>query len=644
LVEEKMKASVFRKALVFTDVDDAAYAVYKLLEDGVRRFLDRYRRMKEELVRLRNSFAAVTAEISVTEGRIREVSARIPQVEGTATYAMLGCAILFALGFLFLLSDLSGLGYILLLIALPVLIFWFNKRSEIDKLREELARLQGKLEKLRYDRRILDSKITEMVKEISSFKLPEAKVRAYVSFVPVALVRNPLGNGSVVITPWSEGEVFRVSMVSQPEAVEEAMERLLAGENLYLEAIIREKDSGYKVERGLKQLKLWEKVVKSRSPELVLEEAARDFADILSTAIEQEEQRIRLEELDDDSEDFLLKLLPKAEEGDGVPMLEDSVKVLEEEVERLNYVVEIAEQLRGLRSYVKEAREILRKRDAYRSIVEEAVKNLIAATLPLDEKVLDFAFSTYYCRHCADEILREYVPFIDFRRWVYDQILGGVDRDPDIVSPAEIVRDFIKEKWREIDENVYRTLPLPGVKGDEPFDEMVRNYRDALKRYALPFTGSEENISLSWESAFTPPSIKCNRCGRELSAGDVYVLYNLKHPVIRGYVALLSEKQEEFSRKSSEIINAVNSARLHKDQRKTAIGVYEQMIKDFERDDMRVEREIEEAEEHLKMLKRGLAPIIAGAAALSVADVLSDTALSSLVGEIVKELKGGEEA
>lgn len=638
----KNEKTLFRKALIFTDIDDVVYVTYKLLEDGVQGFLNKYRHMKKEVERLRKNFKNVTLKIDQTERRLREISLETPKVENTVNLTMLGSIILFVVSLPLLLSDLSGFGIVLLFIALSLFVYWLIKNSELNKLREEESRLNERLKSLKYDKRVLESKITEMERELGSFKLPRASVKAYLSFVPVALVRSPFGRGSVVITPWSKGEVFRISMVSQPEAVEEAMNRFLSGEQLYLESIIREKDSGYKVEKGLKQFKLWEKVVKSRSPELVLEEATRDFASILKTAIEEEEQRIRLEELDKDSEDLLLNIIPRVGEGNGVPVLKDSMEVLEEEVKGLKYLVDITKQLTKMKSYVKEAREILRKKDAYRNIVEEAVKELIFYTLPLDEKVLDFAFTTYYCRHCAERYLREYVSFIDFRRWVYDQILGGVDRDPDIVSPAEIVRDFIKKRWREIDEDVYRTLPLPGVRGDEPFDEIVKNYENALRKYALPFTGSEERVSLTWTSAFAPPSIRCNRCGRDLSPGNIYVLYNLELPVIKGYVALLSEKQEEFSTKSSEIINAVNSARLHKDQRKTAVGVYEQMIKDFERENIRVEREVEEAEEHLRMLKRGLAPIIASTAALSLAVELSDTSLSSLVREIVGELKGGE--
>ena len=637
-----MEKFYLKKALLFTKESDAVWMAYKLLEKPLRSLLEKYRGLKRELHNCKTSIYNTKKRIEYCKGRIDLLSSELVKLSKTRNNVVALGGVIFIVALLLLGAGEAGWGIMIFSLAVVVFFYAVIKNAQIQSAREEIDSLGSEIRYLEEELKNYEEKKRELEGKIVSFRIPPIKVRAFRSYVPLGVARDPTNEGYVFFAPWSKGERIRISIVSRPEAIEEAMRKLVTGENIYFEAVIREKDLGYKVEKWLKKLKLWEKVLSSRSPERILKEVIDETAATISSAIEYEEEMLRLEKLDSESLGVFREVLT-----DGwVERVKGEMPVIGEDVvagdmEKMYVLSDVVEQLKGLRSYVKEARRLAAKEEAYTSIVRNAVRDLIRATLPLDEGIVDFILSSYFCRYCADEVYEEYVGHIDFRRWVYDTILGGVDKDPDIVLPHDVVRDFVKEKWREIEEVVYRSLPLPGVRGDEPLEELVEKYRKALKVYSLPFTGADEKLVLSWRSSFERPEVVCRRCGHSLGPGDIYRVYRLRLPVIKGYTALLHEKEEDLSKKSSEIISSVNSSRLHKDQRKTAIGVYEQIVKDFEKENMKIDREIMEAEEHLKRLKEFAAPILAAAASMTLIEELRslDPRLYEQLTEIISEFK-----
>lgn len=606
---------------------EVSYAFFRLIEPLVGDQLRRFRELKRKRYELENRRRSLEREVATTEQEIKRLAGEIPTLEGASVRYMGLGGLAALLGLLMLPArDLMGFASLLLLIGFALLLYGLSKRSEASRKTAWLNELYVKREELLKELERASRELSAVTSALSSFRLSSVKLRAFRCFVPVLLTRNPMGNGALVIAPWSRGVPARLIVVSNPEAVEEARRVLALGENLYFETAVRGKDSGYKVVEGFRKLNMWEKILESRAPESLLAEYIARSYSTLRTGVEAGEEVLKLERLDQGSRELLKRLREGASAANAGWVPDGEIALLKEERDRLYDLAEAVKNLSELRQYLAEAREIAARKEVYESVVGIAVREMIARTLPLDDVALSYAYRTIYCKKCAAGLVEEYVKQIDLRQFVYDNILGGVDKDPDIISPDPEVAEYVFGEWKKIDENVYRSLPLPGVRGDEPFEELVAKHKEALRIYALPLTGAEESVGVEWRSAFEPPILRCDRCGSTLlpdKAESATALLNLQLPVIKGYVALLYEKGREITEKSREIISSVNSARLHKDQRKTTLGIYRQILEEYEREKLRLEREIIESEKHLEDLRKVLIPLLGAPATMSLLDALS---------------------
>ena len=628
---------------VFTSIEesDIGYSVAKLLEPYVSEKLEEYRSLKATEKNLMDKQSKLSGNIKSIENRIQYLTQEAPSLEGWST----GLLVIGGLILIFAAAVRGGAGLLLFLLSLLMLLAGLSLKNKAKGMVREAESLKNQLDALERERKAVLEKISEARAMISSFKIQPVKIKVFQAFIPVALVRNPFGRGSMLIAPWSSPVKMRIIFVSNPSALDEAREKLSIGENLYFETVVRGRDSGYKVVEGFKRLNLWEKILSSRAPESLLAEVVKESFHLLKSGISGEEVELKIEQLDEESARSLLKLYSMA---DGHLPETLPVKLIEEvrgEAERLGYIASAVEQLASLRSYMEEARQLASRREVYESIVNIAVREMIAKTLPLDKEVLRFGFTNLYCKRCATALYDVYAPQIDLRKFVYDSILGGVDRDVDIVAPEPVAEEVVREGWEELEKSVNSSLPLPGVTGEEAPQEFNERYKEALRVYALPLTGADEYVELEWGSVFQPPTLRCRKCGSTLDEGTREFLWKLQLPAIKGYVALLSEKTRDLLEKSSEIITSVNSARLHKDQRKTAVGVYRQLFEDYQRELLHMTKEISEAESQLSGLRKLMAAILASEATeeLLQAVAASNPTLEKQLRAVISEAaRGGQ--
>ncbi len=621
---------------IFSSVreNDLGYSIAKLLEPLVSKKLEEYRSLKEEREKTQMEIIMLEAQIRSTRARIESLTHEAPSLEGRFMTFMLSGLFLFILFILSLVAGYSILAFFLFVTSLIAVGAGLSAKSRAREMIAEAQRLNSHVLTLKNMVSDKLAKLRGIEARISSFVIPGVKIRFSRAFVPLALVKNPYGEGHILFTPWSEPIKIRVLFVSNPGAVEEAREKLLLGENIYLEAVVRGKDSGYKLIEGFKRLNLWERIIENRSPESILAEVVNESLQVLKGGISQEEEGFRIELLDSESVSLLLKLYTMSDGYVSGEVFSHMVDKVVSETKRFDYVVGAVEQLSSLGSYVEEAKQFSSKKEVYESIVNIAVREMIAKTMPLEEEMIKFGLVNFYCKRCASTLYDVYLPRLDLKRFVYDNILGGIDKDTDIVSPDPLVEEVVRKGWEDIEKSVNASLPLPGVTGDESKKEFEEKYLRALKIYSLPLTGADEHIEFTWSSVFQPPSVRCRRCGRVLSEEDRESLWMLQLPAIKGYIAVLSEKTRDLLEKSSEIITSVNNARLHKDQRKTAVGIYRQIFEEYQRELLHLEREISEAESQLNGVKKVMGVILMSEA---TQDLLQSVAAKDPV--LVKQIR-----
>lgn len=207
-------------------------------------------------------------------------------------------------------------------------------------------------------------------------------------------------------------------------------------------------------------------------------------------------------------------------------------------------------------------------------------------------------------------MLNKYMAELDLRQWVFDRVLGGVDQDPDIVTPHPLVEEVIRDKWKSIVEKSYKLLPLPGVKKDAGLEEMAEGYKEGLKMFALIPTGADEMIELRMDSPFDEPTARCNRCGAIIHPGEGYRLKNLFLPVVKGYMGLLYETVDKLSEDAMRLGTKVIDSKRTKDERKTTVGIYQQMVQMYVQKKMDAETEVKRLEKYVDGLKKYLAPML----------------------------------
>jgi hypothetical protein len=208
-----------------------------------------------------------------------------------------------------------------------------------------------------------------------------------------------------------------------------------------------------------------------------------------------------------------------------------------------------------------------------------------------------------YCKRCSEIVLDDAVSKLDLLRWIDVNILGGVSEDSDIVVAPEKVRDEVKRYVGDIRLLVFQRVPLLGLNEiPEDAEEAVKVYYEGLRRYAVGLSGGDEGVVLSQDKLSGETTLKCEKCGARLGSNNVYYVSSIVLPYAKAYFALLYEYIEKLFTKSETIRLSVNSARLSKDQRKTSLGVYEDMVHEFENIREGIARELEELKHYEQSL------------------------------------------
>jgi len=115
-------------------------------------------------------------------------------------------------------------------------------------------------------------------------------------------------------------------------------------------------------------------------------------------------------------------------------------------------------------------------------------------------------------------------------------------------------------------------------------------------------SGGDEQVRLSLDKSSGEAALGCERCRSRLTQENTYSFSSITLPYVKAYFALLYEYVEKLFNKSETIRLSVNSARLSKDQRKTALGIYENMVHDFESKRELITHELEELKRYEQSL------------------------------------------
>ncbi|UNQ73385.1 hypothetical protein [Infirmifilum sp. NZ] len=620
--------------------DDVVERATSIISNKFRAVLMEYRELKSRLRDLERRGREAKKRIR----EIDELSNRYVQELATAeTYRLfsgLVGALFLLLTLLFMASRAADVGVFMFLVSLIALVYAFSQHSRVLSIQKELVRLKNEKDALSKTLDNIFREIGELGKRIRSFSVPEVRVEAFKVYVPVGVYRLEDAAGCVMVAPWSEGERVRLSYVADRSALSEGFERLQAGEEIYVEGILREKDAGYKVYRALSEMKLWEKVLSTRSPEELLREAVEEATTRMLSSIEEEEVLLGLEGAGED----VAKLVDKALGGEvklqpGLPegrFTRDDLDRVVGQFAELESIEATVKTLRDISRFIEEARQLEERSDIYASLVEEAVKELIEVTVPMSPTLLMFWHNVIFCPRCAETYIDRYMAELDFRRWVFARVLGGVNEDPDIVSPYPVAAEEVGKRWSELVEKSYRLLPLPGVSKKAELKEMEEGYRQGLRYFSLVATGADEMIEVRKESLFEEPTIRCGRCGSVIPPGEGIYMKRLLLPVVKGYMGLLNEYADKIEDRALELGTKVVDSRRTKDERKTTAGIYQQMVQMYIQRKLDAEAEVKRLEKYIEGLRNTLVPLL-GAETVATLTGFDTSAITRILSSIEGE-------
>ncbi len=593
--------------------DDVIERVTSILANRFKKVLEHYKNIKNRLRNLREEENEITGKIHYIEKKLEK---KISMLAETKSHRDISAVIgsIFLIAALIVAGQIFTLSLFFILITLGTLLYAYNQHQKASQLETEINSLLREKQSLEINLSEIREEIKSLESALSSFKVPVASVKAYRVYVPIGIQKLEENGGYLLFTPWSRGEKFKLSLVVDREALSDGFQRLQSGEEIYIEGVIREKDVGYKIYRALSEMKLWEKVLSSRSPEELLREAVFDATSMILSSIEEEEISLGIEKAERDVVDFIINTVSgDIEVQPGEPAdqyLEEDLKIIEQDFEEMINLITITRELREISRFVKEAKQLEEKSDIYSKLIDEAVRKLIEVTVPMKSSVLVFWHNVLFCPKCAASMLDRYMAELDFRRWVFDRVLGGVDQDPDIVTPHPLAEKIIKERWRNIIEKSYRLLPLPGVNKEADLEEMAEGYKRGLKMFALIPTGADEMIELKMNSPFDEPTVRCNRCGTVIHPGEGYYLKKLYLPLMQGYMGLLYETVDKLSDDAMRLGTKIVDSKRTKDERKTTVGIYQQTVQMYIQKKMDAEAEIKRLEKYVEDLKKYIAPML----------------------------------
>ena len=558
---------------------DIAEAVFNAVGPLYEEKLKEYRSLKQLRFNIIN-------EIKSNENKLESINTNISEMQ-----KMLGrvkiyfiSVLVFIAAFLMLSVLIHSLLFmaVALIVGAGALYYIYNMRRSIMS---NLSNSEGEALRIKLNISKLKEELNNIESRISSFKLPDMRIRVYRVYVPIGLVKfkSPTGsNYTLGILPvLKNGTSLKLAVIENPEDINNAIREVKLYDDYYRDTLIKEKTEGIKIIDELRKINLWEEVYKARSPESLLIRSLYRLENAVKM-IHYEELKLPLVMPLDENVEFIKKSINSSIDGHPQNTDKESEKVLSDSLSKLEDLYNAISELLHIKGAVIEAQYMANAYSNYRDL-SERIYELVIQSIPIDS-FSSFAESIY-CKKCVEQSLGEYVRRVDLKRWIEVNILGGVSEDPEIVNlPPRLKKDKdINGLLDSINRLFMEKVPLPGLEDVKSgsLEDLEKMYRESIIKYALIISGADSYIKYALTSPFEEPKIICEVCSEGIKAEDLYHISNLALPYIKGYIAVMYELQDNLFKKSESIRLSVNQSRLSKDQRKSMLSIDETMLNDI---------------------------------------------------------------
>jgi hypothetical protein len=565
-----------------SEYGEVAEAFFQTVRESVTKELQKYRALRSHVNDLANKVRETDNRIRNNDSLIRYYSERFDKMNYYLPFVAF-----FTL--LMLLLSLWQSSFVVLFFAFLVATVYIYIQS--SEARNQIIRIGHENEMLRRQLADLSVRLQKARDELNNFRLPKIKMEAYKMYVPVGFWE--FDGHLVALSSYAEGVPVEVKILTSGDEVAKIAGDVARLNQFYRDLFLKEKIEGKSIVEALIKLNLWERVVSFRSPErLIAEEISKDVQR-MSGVVQEWRGFLPLVVPEEKNVKFFKESLSKSIEGPRpFNVVEEAESSLSESINLLEELKSACDILNQVEDFVREAREILTVAEGYKDVFERFLE-LTKSTVPLEPPL--GVLRKVYCRRCTDIVIDEAVSKLDLLRWIDINILGGVSEDSDIVVAPEKVRDEVKRYIEDIRLLVFQRVPLLGLNEiPEDVEEAVKAYYEGLRRYAVGLSGGDEGVVLSQDKLSGENTLKCEKCGVRLDSNNTYYESSIVLPYAKAYFALLFEYIEKLFTKSETIRLSVNNARLSKDQRKTALGIYENMVHEFENRREGIVREIQE--------------------------------------------------
>lgn len=558
---------------------DIAEAVFNAVGPLYEEKLKEYRSLKQLRFNIIN-------EIKSNENKLESININISNMQ-----KMLGRVKMYFISVLVFIAAFLMLSVLIhsplfivvaLIVGAGALYYIYNMRRSIMS---NLSNSEGEALRIKLNISKLKEELNNIESRISSFKLPDMRIRVHRVYVPIGLVRfkSPTGsNYTLGILPvLKNGTSLKLAVIENPEDINNAIREVKLYDDYYRNTLIKEKTEGIKIIDELRKINLWEEVYKARSPELLLIRSLYRLENAVKM-IHYEELKLPLVMPLDENVEFIKKSINSSIDGYPQNADKESEEVLKDSLSKLEYLYNAISALLNIEGAVIEAQYMANASGNYRDL-SERIYELVIQSIPIDS-FSSFAESIY-CKKCVEQSLGEYVRLIDLKRWIEVNILGGVSEDPEIVNlPPRLKKDKdINGLLDSINRLFMEKVPLPGLEDVKSgsLEDLEKMYRESIIKYALIISGADSYIKYALTSPFEEPKIICEVCSEGIKAEDLYHISNLALPYIKGYIAVMYELQDNLFKKSESIRLSVNQSRLSKDQRKSMLSIDETMLNDL---------------------------------------------------------------
>jgi hypothetical protein len=547
---------------------------------------------------LRKYIGDLKARIDETENRIRNneilIKSYQEKFDKMNTYFPVSAIVTF-LVLIFSLKEpsLAILFFILLFITLYLYYQSSDAKNQIVKISEENRRLRALLSELH-------EKLKSAEADLAGFKLPKIRVEVYKMYVPVGFWE--FDGHLLAISSYAEKVPVEVRVLPSGDEVARIAGDVARLDQFYRDLFLRRRLEGKSIVDALVRLNLWDRVVSSRSPERVIAEEVSSDVERLKGLLQEWRGFLPLVAPEEGNVRFFKEAISGSLSVAGrlASVVEESESLLSESFSLLEELRMASEVLSQVEDFTRESKEMLAVAEGYKDVFERFLE-MTRYTIPLEPPV--GALRRIYCKRCTDPAVEDIAGKLDLLRWIDVNILGGVSEDADIVVAPEKVRDEVKQLVGDIRLLILRHAPLLGLRElPESAEDAVKAYYDALRKYSVSLSGGDDWVRLSLDKLSGEATLVCERCGSRLTPENTYSFSSITLPYIKAYFALLYEYVEKLFSKSETIRLSVNSARLSKDQRKTALGIYENMVHEFESKREVIIHELEELKRYEQSL------------------------------------------